>query len=171
VEDIDFHILDNDNLNISEFLLARDEEEGIFIFGIDELVKEFSNSNFKSCDGTFKTAPNMFYQVLICLALVGRVYVTCMFAAMPRKTQKCYERVFSMLKDKRVTLKCIIDCAGHTFMTNFEVALRQAIKTVFPLVNLLGCFFHFSQVRLYCQSQARLKPKRCLGGLIFTLNK
>ena len=25
--------------------------------------------------------------------------------------------------------------------------------------------------RLYCQPQARLKPKLCLGGFIFTLNK
>ena len=128
VENIDFHILDNDNLNMSEYLLAKDEEEGIFIFGIDELVKEFSNSNFKSCDGTFKIAPKMFYQALIFLALVGGFYVTCMFAVMRRKTQKCYERVFSMMKDKMVTLKCNVDWAGHTFMMDFEVPMRQAIK-------------------------------------------
>ena len=142
------HFVDNDNVNMYEFILAQDEEEGIFMFGIDELVKEFSNSKFKSCDGTFKIPPEMFYEVIIFLALVGGVYVTCMFAVMARKTQKCYARAFSMLKDKMVTLKCNIDWAGNTCMTDFEVAMKQGIKKVFPLLNLLGCISHFIQVRL-----------------------
>ena len=37
--------------------------------------------------------------------------------------------------------------------------------------NTSPCFFGWCFSFSYCQPQARLKPKRCLGGFIFTLNK
>ena len=85
-EDIDLTILNDEKIDVSQYIIAEEKNDGILIFGTKELAKEFSNSIFKSADATFKICPKMFYQVLIFLAMVGGVYITCMFAVMPNKT-------------------------------------------------------------------------------------
>ena len=35
---------------------------------------------------------------------------------------------------------------GHYFMLDFEYAMRAALATVWPLVTLMGCYFHWTQL-------------------------
>ena len=65
LSEIDLSILENENLAISDYLLNSSPEDGIYIYGLLALLKEFSNSTFKSCDGTFKICPKLFYQVFL----------------------------------------------------------------------------------------------------------
>lgn len=58
---------------------------------------------------------------------------------MSRKTRRAYEHVFRYIKDK------IFDLQGQSMMTDFECAMRNAIRTVHPDVKLLSCWFHFTQ--------------------------
>ena len=78
-EDVDLKVLNDDKINVAHYVIAEDKNDGIFIFGTPELAREFANSILKSADVTFKICPKMFYQVLIFLAMVGGVYITCMF--------------------------------------------------------------------------------------------
>ena len=98
-EDIDLQKLNDDKINISKYVIAESKDDGIYIFGTKELAREFANSIFKSADATFKICPKMFYQVFLFLAMVGGVYVTCMFAIMPNKTGNSYIKVFNMIHD------------------------------------------------------------------------
>lgn len=41
-------------LDAEAYLLGSDPERAIFMFGSERTLKEFSHSQFKSCDGTFK---------------------------------------------------------------------------------------------------------------------
>lgn len=60
---------------------------------------------------------------------------------MSRKTQKCYEALFDFIGDRK-----IIDLKGtKTFITNNELAVRNALKLKFPLSKLSACQFHLAQ--------------------------
>ena len=48
--------------DVYNYVLAEDKDSGIFIFGTKEMAKEFADSSFKSCDGTFKICPRLYYQ-------------------------------------------------------------------------------------------------------------
>ena len=144
-EDIDLTILNDEKIDISRYIIAEDKNEGILIFGTLELAKEFSNSIFKSADATFKICPKMFYQVLIFLAMVGGVYVTCMFAVMPNKTGNSYKKVFSMIFETFTNFGLDTEWRNHYFMMDFEIAMRNGVRSIFPNIRLIGCYFHFSQ--------------------------
>ena len=51
----------------SDFVLGRDkipgEDRHIFLLGTERTARQFSESKFKSGDGTFAITPRMFYQV------------------------------------------------------------------------------------------------------------
>lgn len=63
---------------------------------------------------------------------------------MPGKTSELYARVFQqivvVLQNMNVQLFYL-----SSFISDFELALINAIKLVFPNVQHIGCFFHFSQ--------------------------
>lgn len=59
---------------------------------------------------------------------------------MSRKTRRAYEHLFKYLK------KNIIDLGnGASIMTDFEVAMRNALRAIFPQIELNCCWFHFTQ--------------------------
>ena len=161
-EDIDLQKLNDDKINISKYVIAESKDDGIYIFGTKELAREFANSIFKSADATFKICPKMFYQVFLFLAMVGGVYVTCMFAIMPNKTGNSYMKVFNMIHDAFSEMGLDVEWRNHSFMTDFEIAMRNGIRAVFPLVKLLGCFFHFAQV-----SVIYYFSKQCISFICF----
>lgn len=71
---------------------------------------------------------------------------------MTRKTTKCYEAVFRYIKEH------IFDCEGESFMTDYESAMRQGLKNVFPNNKLHACWFHYCQaVKRKCESYPDLK--------------
>jgi hypothetical protein len=58
---------------------------------------------------------------------------------MKKKTLESYKAVFKFLKDTyQLRIK--------TAMTDFEMALRKALKAVFHGVIVYGCYFHYTQV-------------------------
>ncbi|RWS06458.1 uncharacterized protein B4U80_07347, partial [Leptotrombidium deliense] len=61
------------------------------------------------------------------------------YALLPNKTDATYTRMLNVLKEKIPSLNPI------SILTDFEIAAQNAFKTVFPHVEIRGCFFHFSQ--------------------------
>lgn len=57
---------------------------------------------------------------------------------MSRKSERCYIHLFTALKQ-------IFDLTGESFMTDFEIAMRNAIRHVYPGARLHTCWFHFCQ--------------------------
>lgn len=58
---------------------------------------------------------------------------------MTKKTQKAYEHALRFVNENVFSLQC------KAIITDYECAMRQAIRTVVPTVKLLGCWFHYSQ--------------------------
>lgn len=59
---------------------------------------------------------------------------------MSRKTRTSYEHLFKYIK------KNVIDLGNSiSIMTDFEVAMRNALRAIFPAPKLLCCWFHFCQ--------------------------
>lgn len=68
------------------------------------------------------------------------------FALMTRKTQECYQHLFSYVDTS------ICSLSGASFITDYEVALRNALRTVQPDMQYFGCWFHFTQA---CKKNAK----------------
>lgn len=69
---------------------------------------------------------------------------------MDRKTRKSYEGVFNFINTK------IFDLSGtKRFYTDYEAALRKALKKKYPRAKHSACHFHFAQaVRRYANKIA-----------------
>lgn len=61
-----------------------------------------------------------------------------MYVLMSRKTEKCYTHLFQTLKE-------IFPLNGKSVMTDFELAMRNAIRSVYPTIKMHTCWFHFCQ--------------------------
>ena len=95
-----------------------------------------------SVDGTFKIAPTNWSQIFILMAKYDDKFVPICFGFLPNKTEISYKIFFTMIQlelEKRN-----IQCSMKKMMVDFEIGIQKAILSVFD-VEILGCFFHFSQ--------------------------
>lgn len=89
-------------------------------------------------DATFTVCPLGPYNQLLIVYIEHLEETTpFLFILMSRKTQRCYEHVFQYVKKKLDWSKSI--------MTDFEVAMRNALRVVAPTKPLCTCWFHFTQ--------------------------
>ena len=128
LDDIDFSVLESESRNMKDFIIAHDLPSGIVIFGTQETLREFAQARIKCCDGTFKIAPKLFHQVVIMMARVGEIFITCLIACLPCKTKAIYDRLFNLVQNALATSGFCADFTGHYLMCDFEFALRAAIQ-------------------------------------------
>jgi hypothetical protein len=62
---------------------------------------------------------------------------------LPGKSQATYTRFFTLIKDKIADSGLVF--SPTSAMTDFETAVHNSIRDVFPDINTEGCFFHFTQ--------------------------
>ena len=70
---------------------------------------------------------------------------------MSHKTRALYDAVFLQVK------AMLPDTVQPEYLlTDYETALQKGLGTIFPEATVLGCWFHFSQVRVnkftYCDN-------------------
>lgn len=61
------------------------------------------------------------------------------FVLMSKKSRIAYEHVFRFIEHNVFSLK------GKSFTTDYEVAMRLALQTVYPNTRMVACWFHFTQ--------------------------
>jgi hypothetical protein len=61
------------------------------------------------------------------------------YVLMSAKTETIYKEIFLYIEKNITTLNPV------SFVTDFELALRKAIRYVYPAVTLTSCWFHFCQ--------------------------
>ncbi|XP_060874428.1 uncharacterized protein LOC132948119 [Metopolophium dirhodum] len=126
------------------FLLydSNDEKSGkprILIYSTEENLNLITNCNNWYADGTFSSAPTIFYQLYTIHGIQYSNVLPFLFALLPNKTEETYVRLFEIILNLKLELK------PKTFMLDFELSTINAIKKVFPNTSLHGCFFHYSQ--------------------------
>lgn len=159
-KDINFKFSPNHgNLNGKSIILddwcgvdSKGEKGRVIIFGTIELLKQMFAASFWAIDGTFKTRPFMFSQILTIFAsgIAGDIY-TCYPMAwilMTRRTQAQYQQVMKMLYKSAMQNNFPINV--EYVQTDFEIGISSAVlieikSTATPPVEILTkfCNFHF----------------------------
>ncbi|KAL7078050.1 hypothetical protein ACQ4LE_002649 [Meloidogyne hapla] len=125
-----------------QFLLAdsgEGDEERILIFG-RESFQDWSHLIAELyVDGTFLICPALFYQFFVVLARRNDYVLPIFYCLLPNKTENTYRRTFEMIRLIWPLLN------PDSISVDFEVAIHNAIRTVFPESHIRGCFFHFFQ--------------------------
>lgn len=103
-------------------------------------------------DGTFSTAPTLFYQIYVVLARLNLIISNLMdqnnlrrgkwvfpvfYALLSSKSEATYERMFRMIKDLWPNF------SPQKFTIDFEKGAKNAIETIFVGCQINYCFFHF----------------------------
>ena len=90
-------------------------------------------------DGTFKSSPKMFTQMVgIHGIFEGGYHMPLAYGLLPGKTQTLYTDLFEALDD-------FGSYEPQSVLCDYEAALHNAIVEVWPGVTPRGCFFHFTQ--------------------------
>lgn len=58
---------------------------------------------------------------------------------MSKKTQECYLHLFKFIEKNVCSLEC------DEFITDYERAMKNALKTIHPDSTITSCWFHFTQ--------------------------
>jgi len=140
------------SLKNEDFLLVNDGMENkILVFGTKNFLKFLCNSKCVFMDGTFFSAPKLFFQLYtlhgIYKVRVGEneneVMVPFIYALLPSKSKETYIRLFLLIKNAAISQHLVFN--PPNFQIDFEMSAIQAIKTSFPNSDIHGCLFHFSQ--------------------------
>ena len=87
------------------------------------------------CDGTFSTAPSVFFQIYTIHASVEGILIPIVYALLPDKKEETYFRLLSCF-DIEFPKRATID---------FEIAVKNAFNSVSQNVQIQYCYFHLSQ--------------------------
>ncbi|XP_055306512.1 uncharacterized protein LOC129570813, partial [Sitodiplosis mosellana] len=92
-------------------------------------------------DATFRTVPiGPFNQLLILYMKRQKKVFPFAYILMSRKTTKAYRSVFEFIDENIIKLGDVL-----SFTTDYEMAMRNALKELFPDVRRFACYFHFCQ--------------------------
>ncbi|CAF1540199.1 unnamed protein product [Adineta ricciae] len=115
------------------------------IFGFSSLTSLQllgSNQHWNS-DGTFRTAPRLFYQSYRIHIWDDFSMKPVVYAALPNKNFDTYDSLLVELiiyaQNNQITL------APQSILIDFEMAAYKAFLKNFPMANIKGCQFHFGQ--------------------------
>lgn len=101
-------------------------------------------------DGTFRVVPyGAFNQLLVIHATFFEKPIPFIYALMSHKTEKAYIHLMNYIESDIISLR------PTTFMTDYEEAMRNAIRKTYPDTQLYGCWFHFCQAVKRHGSQLR----------------
>ncbi len=128
-----------------EFLFANDEEKGIVMFTTERNLVFLGQEGVKLfADGTFKVCPKYFLQLYIIHGWKGGFYVPLVYFLLPGKSEEMYRTTLTMLVDKCNEHQVDLD-AINSISLDFELAMHNAVRAMFPTWTIVGCKFHLGQ--------------------------
>jgi hypothetical protein len=117
---------------------------GCLVFANMEIVSHL-DANFEiCCDATFGILPFETRQLFVIMGDVRGRPRPIVFAIMPSQTEDDYIAVLTLVRDG------ILSFDGHrrvpvAAISDFEMALRNALIFIWPQIHLTGCNFHLCQ--------------------------
>ncbi len=110
----------------------------------------FQANLFTECDdifadGTFYIAPDFSYQVFITRTYVKalNIFYTTSFSILKNKKQSTYEKLFEEIKKNVSNYNNNIK--PKTFHCDFEKAISNSAKKIFPDINIKYCVWHYKR--------------------------
>jgi hypothetical protein len=114
-------------------------EDRIIIFASAHSLNQLIIHRSWYMDGTFRSCPSLFGQVFTIHIIDKLISIQMVYALLPNKQQNTYNRLFRALIEAKDQLN------PNKILTDFELAILNAIDETFPGVDKKGCFYHFSQ--------------------------
>lgn len=132
------------------------ENEKVIIFCTRKNLVLLKDSPVWIMDGTFQTCPFIFAQLYSIHGLIGTGdnarAVPLVFAFLSKKSQECYVHFFTELKRYADSIfgsneneETEDTFAPHMVLTDFELAVINAVRVVFPGTVHKCCLFHLGQ--------------------------
>ena len=127
------------------FLLDEDGDgiDGI-VFASDSALHAIANANTCHMDGTFPTAPMLFYQIVTLHAFVLGVMLPLVFVLLSNKEGNTYIRFFSLVKEKSASLG--LCQPSHQQSRRYHTRLTRKANKIHPNI--------FEMVELFSQEEA-----------------
>ncbi|XP_003748402.1 uncharacterized protein LOC100901000 [Galendromus occidentalis] len=128
----------------NDFLLHDDgpnaTNDRIIVFGSQECLQALKRNNLWLMDGTFRTAPQLFYQLYTFNVIENDFCYVALYCLLTSKQKRSYLRLLEIVKNLVGD-----DCGVRFAMVDFEIAYIQAFSEIFPEVDIHGCYYHFCQ--------------------------
>ncbi|KAJ8028899.1 hypothetical protein HOLleu_28153 [Holothuria leucospilota] len=136
-------------------LLAIDNDVGVCIFASDEELRTLSHCRELFIDGTFKTAPHPYTQII---TIHGKYHGWTLPFVMALSTGKTEAQYRFLLREVRNAIQGLTNnnFEPNFVVTDFEVALINAIDHELRS-ETRGCYFHFCQSLMRKVSDLGLK--------------
>lgn len=111
----------------------------ILVFASDQGLDLLQQSQHWVCDGTFKSAPTLFFQLYTLHSFWLGQTIACVYALLPGKSEDIYTRLLDQLLELRPGLNPL------SVQIDFEIGMRNAVQSSFPAVEISHCHFHLCQ--------------------------
>lgn len=116
----------------------------ILVFSTKDNLKKLGRSSAWFSDGTFSVAPSLFTQLFTIHGMYEDVALPFVYALLPDKAQTSYTKVLQVVKEKAAEYNITMP-EPETLVSDFELAIVNAVKAVFPHSTIRLCFFHLGQ--------------------------
>ncbi len=90
-------------------------------------------------DGTFKSVPNQFHQLVTIQGLYLGKFWPCIHALMVNKSEMAYNLLFEQIKT-------MVGSQSDNIVMDFEKGLNNSANFIFDMSDIFGCNFHFGQL-------------------------
>ncbi|KAG5666705.1 hypothetical protein PVAND_014720 [Polypedilum vanderplanki] len=114
------------------------------IFANMILINEIKGEFMIFVDATFGITPFRQHQLLVILAELQGKPRPIIYAIMNSRSQSDYQALFDQIR-YGVFSQGNVSRVPTVAMVDFEQAIRKALVNVWPLINVRGCYFHYSQ--------------------------
>jgi MULE transposase domain len=124
--------------------LKLDNNWGIVVFATRRIHKTLSEVKCLYIDGTFRTAPQPYAQMVSIHGDYHNFIIPLAFCLLNGKTVGQYRQVLQVIKC------AVFRATGRQLqpdkvVCDFEKGLMMAVETEFPNTRIAGCYFHFTQ--------------------------
>ena len=125
-----------------QFLLSNDTKNGVTIFSTKKFMELASCETILS-DGTFKTAPDPYFQIYTIFGDFENRKIPLVFALLTGKTSDHYKVMLNILKEKMEKIDKVFK--ADNILSDYVSGFKAAVAKFFPESRHIGCYFHFTQ--------------------------
>ncbi|CAF2997181.1 unnamed protein product [Rotaria sp. Silwood2] len=116
----------------------EDNDSRIIILSSDDDLKRLSQCDHWHADGTFRVAPQLFYQLYTLHGVIRGRSLPCVYAILPGKSESVYDKLFHVIL-QHVTKH------PRSISIDYEKAVENIVKRKMPACAISGCFFHLKK--------------------------
>lgn len=126
-----------------DFLLANDMDANIIIFSCNTNLRHLCLSDRIFMDGTFKYCPQYFFQLFTIHGHLNGHYIPLVFCLLKNKCADTYRKCLTTVRERCAEIN--LDFQPAEVVIDFEIAIHNAITTVWDEAKIIGCRFHLTQ--------------------------